>query len=84
MHLDPTNSYRTVELPCSKFDWEARDATSWAQDFRPGPTQCTLWTVGDLMDVQLLGNSEQLDKWNANADGLGNLMSLVRDMVSEV
>jgi hypothetical protein len=83
---DPSQSYRHIPLPSSKYLWEAPTQAAWEKEqeaYRMLPGE--LLTLGDLMDAQSNGfsppHSHRLDKWNAGVDGVGVLLNLARNMV---
>jgi hypothetical protein len=81
------DDFRALPLSSPKSLWEARTRSAWQSEFDVyKSTQRTdLAVFGDLIDAYKQSdtalNKLRLDTWNANADNLGNLLSLSATMI---
>jgi hypothetical protein len=85
--IDTAQSYRNLQLPCSKSLWEAPTHVIWESEREATRTfqLSGLITLGDLIDAQQAdytpSNANRMDSWNAGVDNLGILLNLVGTMV---
>ena len=84
---DASQSYRVIQLPCTKAVWQASTQSAWEAEYEASRSSqaCGFATLGDLIDAQrsfhMPSVARKLDIWNAGVDNLGALLNLAGTIV---